>query len=48
MRLATPVPVHLLYWTAWVEPDGALNFRNDIYRRDVAVRAGLTAAPPSL
>ncbi len=31
--LPTPVPVLLLYWTAWVE-DGAVHFREDIYERD--------------
>jgi murein L,D-transpeptidase YcbB/YkuD len=34
------VPVHLLYWTAWVER-GALHFRPDVYQRDDAVAAAL-------
>lgn len=28
------IPVHLLYMTAWVEEDGTLQFREDIYERD--------------
>jgi len=29
------LPVHLLYWTAWVEPSGELQFRPDFYLRDL-------------
>ena len=41
MSLPKPVPVLLLYATAWVEEDGTLYFTNDIYNRDPAVLAGL-------
>jgi len=34
VSLAEQIPVHLFYWTAWVEEDGTVNFRNDIYERD--------------
>jgi murein L,D-transpeptidase YcbB/YkuD len=34
IRLRNPIPVHVLYWTAWVGQDGLLNFRDDIYERD--------------
>ena len=30
--LKQPIPVHILYFTAWVENDGSINFRNDIYK----------------
>ncbi|PKN12466.1 MAG: peptidoglycan-binding protein [Deltaproteobacteria bacterium HGW-Deltaproteobacteria-4] len=39
--LPTPVPVYLLYFTAWVEVDGTLNFRNDLYKRDHRLAAAL-------
>ena len=44
-----PLPVHVTYRTAWMEPDGRVNFRNDIYGRDKAiynalVESGLGAA----
>jgi L,D-transpeptidase YcbB len=29
-----PIPVYLLYFTAWVDDDQRLNFRQDIYGRD--------------
>jgi len=32
--LSEPLPVYIQYWTAWVDDDGALQFRNDIYQYD--------------
>ncbi len=32
--LSHPINIHILYWTAWVEKDGTVNFRDDIYGRD--------------
>jgi len=47
VSLRTPLPVHVLYWTAWVDEDGLLHFRNDIYDRDadldVALRREVSA-----
>jgi len=34
VHLKAPLPVLLLYWTAWVDEDGLTNFRHDIYGRD--------------
>ena len=32
--LPDPMNIHILYWTAWVDRDGTVNFRDDIYGRD--------------
>jgi murein L,D-transpeptidase YcbB/YkuD len=37
IRLPVAVPIYLVYWTAWVDQDGKLNFRQDIYGRDAAL-----------
>jgi L,D-transpeptidase YcbB len=52
ITLAKRVPVLLLYWTAWVDTDGALQVRRDLYGRDAKVAAGLAqpfrvGAPPA-
>jgi murein L,D-transpeptidase YcbB/YkuD len=46
VSLDAPVPVHILYWTAWVDEQGTLQFRDDLYRRDAAVRRALASGPP--
>jgi L,D-transpeptidase YcbB len=43
VALQEPVPVLLLYWTAWVGPDGRVNFRHDLYSRDKLVQQGLAS-----
>ena len=42
VRLPEPLPVYLLYWTAWVDRDGALQLREDIYGRDSALLDALS------
>ena len=42
------VPVHLLYWTAWMEGSEAIHFRRDVYDRDDAVLSALNEAPSPL
>jgi peptidoglycan hydrolase-like protein with peptidoglycan-binding domain len=32
--LKTPMPVHVVYMTAWTDEDGVLQFRKDMYRYD--------------
>ena len=34
IRLTNPMPVHFMYWTAWVDEDGEVEFRDDIYGLD--------------
>lgn len=48
VRLTSGVPVHLLYWTAWVDGDGVVHLRDDVYGRDRTVAIALEAPPPGL
>lgn len=34
VKLRQPLPVHIGYWTAWVEPDGRVTFTDDPYGVD--------------
>ncbi len=34
IKLKQPIPVHLVYMTAWVDEDGDTRFEQDIYNRD--------------
>jgi murein L,D-transpeptidase YcbB/YkuD len=47
-RLTQPVPVYWTYVTAWATPDGLVQFRDDIYKRDGITGLGQVAraAPP--
>jgi murein L,D-transpeptidase YcbB/YkuD len=44
LRLDRPVPVHLVYFTAWPSARGTLTYRRDIYGRDAAIFAALAEA----
>lgn len=48
INLAQPIGVHLVYWSAWVTPDGRVNYRGDPYGRDRAVLSALRAAGVAL
>ncbi len=48
VRLPRPIPVHIVYWTAWVDAEGGVQFRDDVYEFDRVLdralgRAGTTA-----
>lgn len=32
--LPIAIPIYLIYWTAWVNEDGKMHFRDDVYGRD--------------
>lgn len=34
LRVPDPIPVHIVYWTAWVSQDSQVHFRDDLYRLD--------------
>lgn len=44
VNLAEPVPVHIIYRTAFTDARGNLNFRNDIYGRDALIWEALQKA----
>jgi L,D-transpeptidase YcbB len=41
VSLPRALPVYLIYWTAFVDEDGAVEFRDDIYARDVRLAAAM-------
>jgi murein L,D-transpeptidase YcbB/YkuD len=41
VTLPTKVPVLLAYWTAWLDPQGRVNFRRDVYEQDSLWASGL-------
>lgn len=43
VKLDKPVPVLISYFTAWVDEDGTLNFREDIYGHDTKMKNQLFA-----
>jgi len=47
IRIPNPIDIHLLYWTAWVDQEGTLHFREDIYGRDKALAEALAEKPPA-
>jgi murein L,D-transpeptidase YcbB/YkuD len=34
VNIAKPIPVLIAYFTSWVDKNGKINFRNDLYKRD--------------
>jgi murein L,D-transpeptidase YcbB/YkuD len=41
VRLRRSIPLHLVYWSAWTEDDGSVEFRNDAYGWDERLAAAL-------
>jgi murein L,D-transpeptidase YcbB/YkuD len=46
VKFKTPIPVHILYLTAWASNDGVVFFRKDVYNRDKILLAALKQLPP--
>jgi murein L,D-transpeptidase YcbB/YkuD len=44
LRLDEPVPVHLVYFTAYPSAKGRMTYRRDVYGRDAAIFRALTEA----
>ena len=47
-KLARPIPLHIVYMTAWVDEQGVANFRDDVYDRDPSVAIPEGLASPTL
>lgn len=48
VALENPLPVFISYFTAWVDKDGLLNFREDIYGHDQRMRERLFGHSPQI
>ena len=46
INLPEPVPIYLLYWTAFVDAEGRVNFRRDLYGHDEVLDTALAAYQP--
>lgn len=46
IKLQDQVPVYLMYWTTWVDEQGKLQIRDDVYQRDLV--AGLPPINPAI
>ncbi len=44
LKLETPLPVHLVYFTAWPTAKGVIGYRRDVYGRDQRIFRALTEA----
>lgn len=44
VKLREAIPIHILYFTAWVDSRGGLHFRDDVYGHDAKQAAAATVA----
>ncbi len=45
VKLTSTLPVHIGYWTAWIQPDGTVLFTDDPYEIDTAHAAAIARRP---
>jgi murein L,D-transpeptidase YcbB/YkuD len=45
VQLPEPVSIHILYLTAWIDKEGILQFRDDVYRRDKSLLEAIRKKP---
>jgi len=46
VTIPRPIPIYILYQTAWRDEAGAFHFRKDIYGRDAVLSRALAGLPP--
>ncbi len=47
VELPEPIPIHIAYWTAWVDDHGTLWFGQDVYDQDRDLASFLKSSPAS-
>jgi murein L,D-transpeptidase YcbB/YkuD len=47
VAIPKPLPVHLAYWTAWVDGAGTVQLRDDLYGRDKPLLKALGTEEPA-
>lgn len=47
-KLKRPIPLHVVYMTAWVDEAGQAHFRRDVYKRDSSVSIPASLQAPTL
>ncbi len=45
VKVKNRVPVYITYYTAWVDENGLLNFRDDIYNHDLKLASKMFVTP---
>jgi murein L,D-transpeptidase YcbB/YkuD len=45
VKLKDPIPVFIIYYTAWADEDGSLNFRDDVYQHDRELAQKMFSTP---
>lgn len=48
IRLENPIPIHITYWTSWLDGQGLLHFADDLYHRDPVDFAEMREELPQL